>query len=241
MRLPPYWTMSRKQGASPLAVQLARLSHLRLKSMQAARSMRGFIGKHWFNIATLTVSLVALFVAFQRNRIALPKMEVMNDERPYGEIFVSGCNNRSDVPYELRFSARDYFTFVNNGGRKTALRRVIFTEGDRTHDYGSAYEPYREGGSHDTPLILPSEIDAGVARIWVVSAGTRLTFKSIEEALSAINLRAPVVDQIPETKQPYRWKFVFSDGSIVTTKQKEAYYNYQPNIDKWLADGECHP
>jgi hypothetical protein len=207
--------------------------------------MEKFLKEHWFNISTLAIAIIAVWISLQSNRIALnastPRVEVINDYRPFGSIIVTGCTNKSATPYELNLYVYDYFTVVNRGGLKTSLIRVDFSEGDRNYYDVSAYQLGEDKGTSGSGLAFPLDIEAGTGRIWEVDARNTLKFATIEEALNAINLPNPNMLKLPATKKPYLWKFEFSDGSTATIEQKEAYYNFQPNIDVHMENDICEP
>ena len=179
-----------------------------------------WIKENWFNIFMLIVAIAALATTVQSNRIAenasTPKLEVISDNAyAYSHQL---CRSQPDY-YEMKLGILRSITVVNRGGRLATLLRVDF----RRRPGGSTYPFFvRLSGTDPTQslgnqrLKLPLDIEAGLGRIWIVEAFTRVRSGRAEPMVES--LTAAAAEILPSEQNPYQWEFEFSDGSIIITE-----------------------
>jgi hypothetical protein len=181
--------------------------------------MKNAFKENWFNILTLIVAIVAVTTTIRSNQIAsnasTPKLEVISDSvYAYSHQL---CRSQPNY-HEMKLGILRSITVVNRGGRLATLLRVDF----RRRPGGSTYPFFvKLSGTDPTQslgnqiLKLPLDIEAGLGRIWIVEAFTRVRSGSAEPLVES--LTAAAAEILPDEQNPYQWEFEFSDGSIIIT------------------------
>jgi hypothetical protein len=114
--------------------------------------MKEFFSKNWFNLLTVIIAIVAIFISLRGNEVALsastPKIRIINDYGDYGIVVVWGCFNKNNTnSYQIHRYASEALTFLNQGGRTASLIKASFSEGSGKR------------------LTLPLDIDAGTGKM----------------------------------------------------------------------------
>jgi hypothetical protein len=218
--------------------------------------MKTFLNKHWFNVGTILIAIVALAISLQANLYAREANQItvrgttasLNVFRNFSNystpITITGCFHMSGSlrQYILTQEVTEVFTIVNKGGLGASLIGIYFSEGGE--DYKINLYDYDKNGyileaSEKNKRTLPIDIDAGKGIILLAKADQ----VTVGNTVSAVLLsNYPVLDsQEPqEIKKPAVWRLEFSDGTIILEEYKQGWYSINPYIDRSLNEDECN-
>lgn len=209
--------------------------------------MKRIAPDHIINVAALCLAVMALLLSLHSNYLSqeanniaqtaneiasasnAAKLTLMDRDDSFVYIQLTGCRYSVSnlTRYVLRKTVNDKITITNQGGRNSSLVRVMFLEGDVSYyrgkifDVGSAYD--RE------PLELPLNIDAGIAKVWFLSASDDSPYDTKQEALEAVS----------RTQVEALWQLYFSDGSVLSDIPSKVMITVDPDLDQAL-DRECN-
>lgn len=199
--------------------------------------MEKLLHKHWFNLITVTIALVALVLSYQANQIARSET-IAQIERVSSQTFeyslhaISACKEGDPPNYRLDRYFESTQLFANRGGRAADLIGFDATQNIPGFAPYSEWYDMKVFGNNDATtgswerLTVPVTLAPGTSRLWKFelhrfSDNTNSGNHTVEDINASIEFAK-------QTWSPVIWTYYFSDGTIIEKSYGESLEPSQP-------------